>query len=309
MSPPRAGVVVLDLGRPDDAARAAASAHAEDPGVRVLIVENAAPPQRPSDPDHLRLAENRGFGGGMNAGVRQLLTEGCDPILLLNNDAVLEPGCLRRLTRALSDPALAAVGPVILRESDGRVESRGVSVDLALGRVRLQGHGEAPGLGAGLVPVAALSGAALMTSARALERVGLLDEDYFFSFEDLDWCLRARAAGFGLGVVLDARARHGGSRTIGSSSPERFYYAARNHIRFLERHRATAGSAGWVGRSLAAARNLAHALVQADSPRLRAARAVLDGVSDARRGRFGPRAAGAHGKPFDRAGTIPPGAP
>ncbi len=308
MSPPRAGVVVLDFGRPDDAARAAASAHAEDEGVRVLIVENAALAQKPSDREHLRLRENRGFGGGMNEGLRQLLSEGCDPVLLLNNDAVLEPGCLRRLTHALSDPALGAVGPVILRESDGRVESRGVSVDLALGRVRLLGHGEIPGLGTGLVPASAVSGAVMMTSARALERVGLLDEEYFFSFEDLDWCLRARAAGFGLGVVLDARARHGGSRTIGRASPERFYYAARNHIRFLQKHRA-AGGASWVGWSLAAVRNLAHALVQAESPRLRAARAVLDGVSDARRGHFGARSAGGGGKPSDRAFTIPPGGP
>ncbi len=82
----------------------------------------------------------------MNAGVRQLLGEGCDRILLLNSDAVLEPGCLVRLIRALEAPGLAAVGPVIVREADGRVESRGVGVDLASGRVRLLGHGEIPGL-------------------------------------------------------------------------------------------------------------------------------------------------------------------
>jgi GT2 family glycosyltransferase len=305
MSGPRAGVVVLDFDRPADAARAAASARAGDADVRVLVVENGAPARATSDPDHLRLAGNRGFGGGMNAGVRQLLGEGCDPILLLNNDAVLEPGCLTRLTRALEDPALAAVGPVIVRDADGRIESRGVDVDLASGRVRLLGHGEIPAPEEGLVPVLALSGAAMMMSRLALERVGLLDEGYFFSFEDVDWCLRARAAGFGLGVVLDARARHGGSRTLGRASPDRFYYAARNHARLLLEHRASARGFGWLSLALAASLNLAHALRQAEGPRLVAARAVVEGVRDARRGRFGPRATTKLPQP-DPAGTIRP---
>ena len=307
MSGPRAGVVVLDFGRPEDAARAAASARAGDVDVRVLIVENEAPAHGPSDRDHLRLVENRGFGGGMNAGLRQLLAEGCNHFLLLNNDAVLEPGCLERLARALEDAVLAAVGPVIVREADGRVESRGVGVDLASGRVRLLGHGETPGLGGGLAPVAALSGAVLMMSRLALERVGLLDEDYFFSFEDVDWCLRAQAAGFGLGVVLDARARHGGSRTIGRASPDRFYYAARNHARLLAKHRAAAGGTGWLAPAVAAGLNLAHALRQSESSRLGAARAVLEGIRDASRGRFGPRRAGGGAESPDRAATIPSG--
>jgi GT2 family glycosyltransferase len=306
MSGPRAGVVVLDFGRPEDTARAAASARAGDADARVLVVENGAPAHGPSDQDHVRLSENRGFGGGMNAGMRQLLGEGCDRILLLNNDVVLEPGCLRRLTRALEDPALAAVGPVIVREADGRVESRGVSVDLASGRVRLLGHGETPAPRGGLVTVPALSGAVMMVSRAALERVGPLDEDYFFSFEDVDWCLRARAAGFGLGVVLDARARHGGSRTIGRASPDRFYYAARNHARLLLKHRASTGGVGWLSHAVAAGLHLAHALRQAESPRLGAARAVLEGLRAARRGLGGPRAGGSPGT-RDRGATIPPG--
>ena len=302
MSGRRAGVVVLDFARPDQAERAAASARAGNAAVRVLVVENAARADTPADPDHLRLRENRGFGGGMNAGLRQLLAEGCDPLLILNNDAVLEPGCLERLTGALADASLAAVGPVILREADGRVESRGIRVDRTLGRVRLLGHGEAaPAALTGLAPVEALSGAVMLMSRHALERVGPFDEDYFFSLEDVDWCARARDTGFGLRVALDARARHGGSRTIGRASPDRFYYAARNHARFLGRQRAAAGDAAGLSLALAAGLNLAHALAQTECPRWQAARAVLEGIRDARRGRFGPRSAAA-----GPAATIPP---
>jgi GT2 family glycosyltransferase len=291
MSGGRVGVVVLDFGRPDDAARAAASARAAD--ARVLIVENGAGPGIPSDDHHLRFPENRGFAGGMNGGLKQLLAEGCDRLLLLNNDAVLEPNCLGLLAGALEDPALAAVGPVILRERDGRVESRGVSVDLRWGRVRLEAHGEAPRDEDGIVPVAALSGAVLMLHRRAIERVGFLDEEYFFSFEDLDWCVRAGQAGLGLGVVLGARARHAGSLTIGPASPARFFYSARNHVRFVSSHRQSRGLSHWLQFGAVAVVELAHALSQSAADRRQATQAVLAGLRDARRGRFGERSSGA----------------
>ncbi len=293
MNEGRVGVVVLDFGRPDDAARAAASARSAD--TRVLIVENGVASGTPSDEYHLRLPENRGFAGGMNAGLKQLLAEGCDRFLLLNNDAVLEPGCLGLLADALEDPTLAAVGPVILREGDARVESRGVSVDFLWGRVRLEGHGETPRDEAGVVPLAALSGAVLMLHRRALERVGLLDEAYFFSFEDIDWCIRAGQAGLRLAVVLGARARHAGSRTIGPGSSDKFYYSARNHVRFLSRHRHAAHTPLWFRFGAAAILHLAHALGQRDTGRGQATRAVLAGLGDARRGRFGPRSQEASG--------------
>ena len=287
MSPERVGVVVLDFGRAADAARAAASARSAN--ARVLIVENGAGPGVPSDEHHLRFPENRGFAGGMNAGLKQLLAEGCDRLLLLNSDAVLEPDCLRLLADAIADPSLAAVGPVILREQDGRVESRGVSLDLRWGRVRLVGNGNVPRDEAGVVPVTALSGAVLMLHRRALERVGLLDETYFFSFEDIDWCLRARQAGLDLGVVLGARARHAGSQTIGPGSSDLFYYSARNHVHLLGRHRHASRIPLGPRLGAVAVLELTHALSQSSSGRMLAVRAVLAGLLDARRGRFGPR--------------------
>ena len=289
MSPrPRIGVVVLDFGRPADAERAALSARDPRLDVRVLIVENggSAPPR--ANGDRLRLPENRGFAGGMNAGLEHLRADGCDHFLLLNDDAVLEPECLDRLSNALLDPRLAAVGPVILREADGRVESRGVSVELGSGQVRLEGHGAAADDRAGLQPVDALSGAVMMLSRPALDRVGPFDEAYFFSFEDVDWCVRAQRAGFGLAVVQDARARHEGSATIGRASPDRLYYAARNHVRCVEKLEPRYGIRGWWRRSLILARNLTFALRQSDVGRAQAGRAVLAGYRDARRGRYGP---------------------
>ena len=134
-----------------------------------------------------------------------------------------------------------------------------------------------------------LSGAAWMLSAAALDRVGPLDEGYFHAFEDADWCVRARAQGLALAVVLGAQARHQGSRTLGARSPERLYYAARGHLRAVERLRPLAGASRSLRRARVVLLDLAHALRQGEVPRVSAVAAVLDGARDFRDGFFGPR--------------------
>lgn len=289
--PGRVGVVVVDHRRPDDTVSAVASA--ADPGLEpaVVVVENGPGPEPPlaAEAEIVRLAENRGFAAGANAGIARLRERGCDRALLLNNDARLEPGALRRLAEALEDASLAAAGPVVLRP-DGRMESRGARFDTALGRARLLGHGEPADDAEGLVSVEGLSGAALMIRLAALDAVGGFEEQFFHSFEDADWCRRARAAGLSLAVVLGARARHAGGATLGASA-DRLYYAARNHLRAAQRGRPLGGVAGALRAAAIVALNLAHALRQDEVPRLRGARAVLAGLRDFRRGRFGPRAA------------------
>ncbi|HEX6737554.1 MAG TPA: glycosyltransferase, partial [Vicinamibacteria bacterium] len=286
----RVGVVVLDAGRPVETARAVASIR--EPGLEpvVLVVENGPGevPGLPAGVEFLRLGENRGYAAGMNEGIAYLRRAGCDRFLLLNNDAVLEPGCLRALAEALEDPALAAAGPVILREADGRVESRGARFDPAWGRYRLLGHGGAAGAAEGLAQVAVLSGAVWMLSGAALERIGPIEESYFWSFEDVEWCLRARRAGLGLAVVLGARARHGGSRTLGAASPDRLYYAARNHLWVAGQAWPRRAPGRWIRHAAILAWNLAHALRQRQARRGAAVAAVLRGARDFSRGRLGP---------------------
>lgn len=286
----RVGVAVLDRGTPEAALRAAGSADDAVLAPVRLLVENGGPaPETPPGVLSLSLPENRGFAGGMNAAVADLAARGCDRVLLLNSDARLDPGALRRLAEALEDPSLAAVGPVVLREVDGRVESRGARLDLRSGRHRLLGHGEVPGLREGLEDVPSLSGAALMVRLDAWGDVGPLDEAFFFSFEDAEWCLRAREAGYRLAVVHGARARHGGSATLGGASPDRMYYAARNHLQALAQRAPARGPARWGRTALVVGLNLAHALRGTGVPRMAALRAVAQGVADHARGRTGPR--------------------
>jgi len=287
----RVGVVVVDHGLPEETAEAARSAQEPTLSPSIVVVENGPGPEPslPSGATVVRLAENRGYAAGINAGLAQLARSGCDRFLLLNNDALLEHGCLRRLAEALEDPQLAAVSPMVLRRADGRVESRGARFDPRFARARLAGHGERAVRREGRTEVESLSGAVWMMSRAAYERVGPLEESFFFSFEETDWCLRARSAGFRLDVVLGARAAHWGSRTLGQGSAARLYYAARNHLYAAERNRPLNGAGRWGRRLVILALNLGHALAQSQVPRTAGARAALRGVLDSWKGRLGPR--------------------
>jgi glycosyltransferase involved in cell wall biosynthesis/GT2 family glycosyltransferase len=283
----RVGVVVLDRGAPELSARAAASALASDASPRVLVVHNGpvAEGPLPAGAERLRLDRNGGYAAGMNAGIAALHRAGCDRALLLNNDAWLEPGALRALAEAVDDPGVGAAGPVVLRAGDGRIESAGVGLGPALLRPRLRRHGApAAAPGPGSEAVEALSGVALMVSMAALEATGPLREHYFHGFEDVDLGCRLRCAGLGLSLVGRGRVRHLGSASLGTDSPLRLYYSARNHVLAAEALRPLPWALARGRRLALLVLAVSHALAQHEVPRLRGLAAALRGVRAGWRG-------------------------
>src|ERR1051325_10268347 len=112
----------------------------------------------------------------------------------------------------------------------------------------------------GSVPVDAVSGCVMLVRREVFDAIGLLDEEFFFSFEEIDFCLKARRAGFA--TVLDGSAvvYHEGARSIGPQTPPRLYYAARNHLRLANRNSASdSDGARWLRTLSVVALNVAHA--------------------------------------------------
>jgi GT2 family glycosyltransferase len=215
-------VLVLDNGSRGDEAGALRAAFAGEGRVEVA-----------------GLPRNRGFAGGVNEGMRRVLGAGAAEVLLINNDAVLEPGALPALRAALrGEPRAAAAGPlVLLDDGSGRAWFAGGRIVVPLGQVLHPGHGRVPAAPAGGARASGfLTFCALLLRREAWEGVGPLEEEFFAYGEDADWCLRARAAGRTLLHVPGARVLHRGSASAGVRSPLQAYLLARARVLLVRRH-------------------------------------------------------------------------
>lgn len=267
------------------------------PPDRILIVDNgsgdgsAAALRCSLDGIEILEAQNNGgFSAGCNIGIRAALVDKTDFVLLVNSDAVVAPDATARLLDAArSDPTLGILAPVLLsREEPDRIASAGISFSALTGRMR---HRSA-GLPVSLLPpgtthvVDAVSGCVMLIRRGVLEGAGLLDEHYFFSFEDIDLCLRAQAAGFSTACAHESFAYHEGGRTIGRRSARRVYFATRNHLRLAGIAGAPSGK--WLRSGFVVGLNAAYVLVAREAPLLRGLAAVVRGAWHHTIGRYGP---------------------
>ncbi len=179
---------------------------------------------------------NLGFAGGNNVGITRALQDGADAVFLLNQDTEVIAGCLEKLVLNLQqDKNVAAVSPK-LSLPNGRINSLG-NLYHYLGFGYAGGNGwtlesalrKLPWVGLG-AEAPYLSGAAVLISASALQKVGLFDEELFMYHEDLELCWRLRLAGYKLKVNSDAEIIH---YYTFASSTKQYYYMERNRILVL----------------------------------------------------------------------------
>lgn len=177
--------------------------------------------------------DNLGFGGGCNAGIAAALADGADGVLLLNNDAWPEADLLGPLTKTVQHYGPRALITGWIDDAQGRPWYRGGHY--ALWRVatwhQLQSRSDA------VYPVRFASGCLLWLPRAALQVLQGFDERYFLYLEDLDLCLRARAAGLPLLCQPALRVRHQASASTGGSrSALSVYYQNRNRWLLLQGH-------------------------------------------------------------------------
>lgn len=283
--------VVLNYGTPEETALAVSSLQRSNQRPTLVVVDNgdgracgdALQPIGASGAVRATGA-NLGFAGGANVGIQQALDEGADAVLLVNSDVWLPPDATSRLLDELCrDASVGVVGPVVRsRAWPGRVVSAGIDYDPRTGRVRSRTSA------AGTAPVAAVSGCAMLVRRAVFESVGLLPEGYFFAFEDIAFCQRARAAGFEVRVVPGVTAYHQGGATMGTHA-DRLYYAARNHLRLGRETPARSAAHAALRQGAIAGYNLAHSLTADGATLGSRLAAVVEGMLDHWRGRDGRR--------------------
>ena len=284
--------VVLNWNGSDDTPRALESLQ----GIETICVDNGSTDGSDAEierhfPDValIRNGANLGFAGGVNIGIVRALELGADWVLLVNNDAVADPGIGEALDRAAAArPDAGILACKILFEDGETVMYAGASFNASFGYSgRRDRYGE-PDRFDTLRDVTRADGAGLAVSRAAVERVGLFDESLFAYVEDVDLSLRVWAAGLAVVFVPDAVVRHKGSAsTGGTASTTNLYYSTRNTIVVSERHRLLPLPLHVLRRGVVVG---SHAVLAASHPtRTEALRAVLAGWRDARAGRLGQR--------------------
>jgi len=193
--------------------------------------------------------ENYGYAGGINAWLAPLMSasawSGC---WILNPDTLVEPGALAALEGMAHDRGLGVVGSRLMAMGESNVvQCRGLRWRKLLASVLAVGRNDSthvePEPDAIEAQLDSPSGASCYITRPCIDAIFPLDERYFLFFEDLDWGVRARRAGFGIGhahasVVFDQGGTSaGGSRSSKSGgSPLSIYLGFRNRLLFVEAH-------------------------------------------------------------------------
>ena len=223
------------------------------PELEVFVVDNASPSDHPEiikekfpSVNFIQSKVNLGFAGGNNLALRQSTGE---YIYLVNNDTIIPPGNIERLVEVLdSDPSTGVVSPKIKFHSSPQTIQFAGYTDMSSYTFRNKciGYGEQDnGQHDVMRDTAFAHGAAMMLKREVIDRVGIMDEEYFLYYEETDWCARIRKAGYRIVYVPDTYILHKESLATGKSSPLQTYYLNRNRTLFIRRN--TSGGRKMVG--------------------------------------------------------------
>ncbi len=206
-------IIVLNYNGKATLANCLSSLYLSDyPNFEVLVVDNASTDGSLEEAKQLfpkasfiRNSSNIGFSRGNNIGIRYALEKFADYVFILNNDTLVETATLSNLAGATQQNSKAGmVSPLILAADNRHLWFAGGLIDWHKMRTR---HSYK------LVsdqPYATeyLSGCAMFVKKEVFKKIGLFDERFFLYYEDADFSVRARQAGFDLLVVPSAKMNH-----------------------------------------------------------------------------------------------------
>lgn len=215
-------VIIIDNASEDDSVKRI-NEYAE--GKKLKIIENK---------------ENYGFAEGNNIGIRYVLNNlHPDYILLLNNDTIVDKNFLKELVYAGEiDAEIGMIGPKIYYyDKPDVIWSVGCKISWKLARgIQIGSNEEDHGQYDKSKIVEYVSGSAFLIKINVIEKIGLMDKNYFLYFEESDWTLRANQEGYKSLYVPNAKIWHKVSQTGGGiSNPIGLYYITRNRWIFMKK--------------------------------------------------------------------------
>jgi len=215
------------------------------PLLEVIVVDNGSKENKVHDwrnqyPafNFIRSEKNLGFAGGNNLGISQSTG---DYLFLINNDTVITDGLIEKLATFLDVNAdYAMVSPKIhYYEPNTMMQYAGFTkMNFYTARNSCISQFETDsGQYDHLDKLTYYAhGAAMMLRKNLVDKIGLMPEEYFLYYEEMDWCEMFKRAGYKIGLCIDALIYHKESLATGKNSPLKAYYMSRNRLLFVRRN-------------------------------------------------------------------------
>ncbi|MBV9791509.1 MAG: glycosyltransferase family 2 protein [Chloroflexi bacterium] len=216
-----------------------------EPQAKIVVVDNASTDGSAAwVAEHypsvalIQLPTNGGVTGGNNAGIEWCLANGCDYILLLNNDTVVEPDFLQHLllhtdARTMTVPRVYFYdNRQLLNSHIGHFDFwRGVNVQYLYGKPESASSRQ-------MQQVTMASTCAMLIPKAIIDEVGIMDDAYFLYYDDTDFIARAVKHGAVIKYIPEAVIYHRESSSSGgwAISPLSMYYNTRNRLYFMFKH-------------------------------------------------------------------------
>lgn len=213
--------------------------------LEVIVVDNGSKKELPTEWQlnyprviFIRSEENLGFAGGNNVGIKA--AKG-DYLFFVNNDTEFTPYLIEKLARVLDgNPGVGMVSPKIVYYSDkSLIQYAGYTPmnyytcrNSCIG-MREKDKGQYDRL---IGPTAYCHGAAMMVKKGAIDKAGVMKENFFLYYEEVDWCERIKRQGYEAWICADALIYHKESVSVGKKSKLKEYFMNRNRILFIRRN-------------------------------------------------------------------------
>lgn len=247
---PKTYIIVLNYNNSADTIECLKSLlHLQYDNFHIVLIDNASSDNSVAELDafvgisesitFIQADRNGGYAAGNNIGIKYAIEQGdMEYVWILNNDTIVEKTALTELVKKMQkDKTIGFCGSKLVYEWD---------------KTKLQGYGgkynKWLGTSYNIVNSNEISkidyviGASVLVSKEFLDDVGLMSEDYFLYFEELDWARRA-AGRYKLTCAADSIVYHKEGATIGANGNDSKnkseladYFVVRNKIKFTKKY-------------------------------------------------------------------------
>lgn len=215
------------------------------PDIEIIVVDNASkinpvPQWKEKYPavQFIRSEKNLGFTGGNNLGITH--AKG-DYLFVINNDTEVTESLIGRLVEILEqNPKIGVISPKInYFDQPDKLQYTGYTdMNYYTARNHCIGQFEKDNGQYNYLTgkTGYAHGAAMLVRREAMDKAGMLSDNFFIYYEELDWCERIKKAGYEVWVDMQALLYHKESMTVGKQSAFKEYYMNRNRILFNRKH-------------------------------------------------------------------------